>query len=229
MSEHDAATVARATVWLDTSNETGTRPTARVDDCETLAFEAPASEPPTTVFDDSEAPDAKAVLDRSRACRAFAGDATGELEAASERRDQLARRRVIAKHVATHALAFALGAAVLGLTLQLKSARAGIPKLAQRPAHIRSAPQPPAMPASKPAKPKGPLQAAPALSNAPPPALGRAVDALARGDYAAASRMYGALAAARPNDAPLAAVASILASRASAACSEGSKDPSCER
>ena len=40
MTEHDVPTVACATLWLDTSNETSTRPSECLEDCATLAFEA---------------------------------------------------------------------------------------------------------------------------------------------------------------------------------------------
>ena len=57
-----------------------------------------------------------------------------------------------------------------------------------------------------------------------------AVEALARGDYAVAHALYAALAAQRPHDAALVAVAGILADRIEARCaSDGRKGLPCER
>jgi hypothetical protein len=60
--------------------------------------------------------------------------------------------------------------------------------------------------------------------------LSGAVDALARGDYAAAHALYAALAGQRPHDAALVTVASILAGRIDARCaSDASKGTACDR
>ena len=125
--------------------------------------------------------------------------------------------------VATHALALVVGAAVSAAVLTVPRPQPAVAHDKPRVEQSASTPR-----ATK----------APTPPETPPPddhdachaSLSDAVDALARGDYAAARAEYEALARQHPNDAALSAVATILAARAGGRCTEQArKDGTCAR
>lgn len=234
MTEHDAPTVARATLWLDTSNETSTRRAECFEDCETLAFERPALEPATA--DVPCAPPAliaqpavTMALDREHAFAAFEASATSTFAAMSQPAAsyQAAGPRALWRSVASHVIALSVGAVSMACVLSLRPSE---------PAPRAAAMAPHASPVSiqrvtKAQPPATPPPSAAALQNgAVDVTLSGAVEALARGDYATAHASYAALAAQRPHDAALVAVAGILTDRIAARCaSDGRKGVPCER
>jgi hypothetical protein len=245
MTEHDAPTVARATLWLDTSSETSTRRADSLEECATLAFERRSLEPaapeapPGTPAPGLRSAETMA-LDRASAFAAFEASATStfataQCPAATSQSNGGAGRW---RSIVSHGVAMAVGAGALACVLAL--GRGDAPPRTKR-AHERPAEQPPAkqavaVSAARPAS--GPPQAqvpartdgSAAIDGATDGTLSGAVEALARGDYAAAHALYAALAVQRPHDAALVAVATILADRIEARCaSDGSKGTPCER
>lgn len=197
MSEHDAPTLARATVWLDTSTETTTRP----------------DELATTVFSIASAPAATQVLDRHSLIAALDPDGTVAFEPEHQPIRSGAERAVQVKpwrHIASHAFTFALGGACVLLALAARPAAAP-----QRVA-TREPPPPALHAAEAAAKPSPPEPPAPSDVS-----LALAVDALSRGEYAAAHAQYAALARQHPNDAALARIAARLAARSAQPCAGG--------
>jgi hypothetical protein len=124
--------------------------------------------------------------------------------------------------VATHALAVVIGAAISAAVLTTPHPKPAV-------AHVK--------PRVEQHAPAAPIPTKEASPEAPPPntmavqaSLSHAVDALARGDYAAARDEYESLARQHPNDAALSAVATILAARKSGRCTEQARrDGTCAR
>ena len=234
MIEHDAPTVARATLWLDTSNETSTRRAECFEDCATLAFERPALEPATA--DVPSAPPASLAQpavtmahDRENVFAAFEASATSTFAAMSApaaTHDALGQRARW-RSITSHAIAMALGAASVACVLTLRPS-------GPAPRAIPVAPRASAVSSQQVAKAQPPATPPPSVDasrhGAVDATLSGAVEALARGNYAVAHALYAALAAQRPHDAAIAAVAGILSDRIAARCaSDGRKGVACER
>jgi hypothetical protein len=220
MSEHEVPTVARATLWLDTSNETSTRPSECIEDCATRAFERlaePRSEPTPAVQ-----PAETAVLDRSLLIAAIDQNVTDAFDPEPPLvRDGRARLPAW-RSVATHALSVLAGVAMSAAVLAAPQPRQAVAHAEPRIEQPASAPSP--------TKPPAPPEATPPDTATVRASLSDAVDALARGDYAAARIEYEALARQRPNDAALSAVAAILAAGKSGRCTDQArKDGTCAR
>jgi hypothetical protein len=219
MTEHDAPTVARATLWLDTSSETSTRRARCLEDSATLAFERPALEPATAAPVPATA---TVALDGESAFAAFEASATRTLAATdwSEAASQPLGRRKLRRSIASHALAMMIGAASVAFVLGL--GRSEAPVRAERVATPSAVSSPPA--GDTPAQAPAITAAGGALDRTVDATLSGAVEALARGDYGAAHILYGALAVQRPHDGGLVAVAAILADRIEARCTVGGKN-----
>jgi hypothetical protein len=244
MSEHDAPTVARATLWLDTSSDTSTRRADSLEECATLAFERGSLEPaapaaPPTVPEPALRSAKTMALDRESAFAAFEASATGTLATAQcPAITSWTGQRGRWRSFVSHGVATAGGAAALACVLAL--GRSDAPARAKR-VHEHSAEQQPAkqaaaVPSAQPAGGPARAQAAASIDGsamidgAANATLSGAVDALARGDYAAAQALYAALAGQRPHDAALVTVASILAGRIDARCAgDASKGTACDR
>jgi hypothetical protein len=241
MTEHDAPTVARATLWLDTSSDTSTRRADSLEECATLAFERRSLEPaapeaPPGAPAPSLRPAETIALDRESAFAAFEASATSTFTiaagalATSQPKGGAGRWRSIG----SHGVAMAVGAGALACVLAL--GRGDAPERAERPADRPPAKQVAAIAAAQPASAPSQAHAPPstdgsaAIKGAVDATLSGAVEALARGDYAAAHALYAALAAQRPHDAALVAVATLLNDRIEARCaSDGGKGAPCER
>jgi len=244
MTDHDAPTVARATLWLDTSSDTSTRRADCLEDCETLAFERPSLEPATSQGTHAAtaptAPPAETLaLDRGSAFAAFEASATstfagaGLAAATSHASDARGRWRSIV----SHGIAMGVGAASMACVLMM--ARSDSPPRATR-AHEPQAQHAAKSAASVPnarlgnehlqAQAQPSTQGSATIEGTADATLSGAVAALARGDYATAHAQYAALAAQRPHDAALVAVATLLAGRIEARCaSDGHTGVACER
>jgi hypothetical protein len=225
MSEHEAPTIARATLWLDTSNETVTRSAGCLDDCATRTFERPAERGSagTTAGQPAET----AVLDRAQLIAAIDRHQTEAFQPEHAPGRGLRALAPAWKSVATHALALVVGGALSAALLRAQSSR---PVLANAKPRVEQRAQQNVPAAPSPTKTQsGPEGRAPSMA-AVQASLSDAVDALARGDYEAARTHYEALARQHPNDAALSAVASILVARSRDRCTAQERnDGSCAR
>ena len=226
-SEHDAPTVARATVWLDTSNDAPTKRAERVGDRDgdggdrdgataaTVALEAAVDEVATTRYRSPELPQTE-ELHAMTALEPFATAASDRLGPASgiERRSARAAllRRTGERAAALFACALALaGAFVLGRSTHARPAAAA-PYERRAPARASVARS------SAPTAAPEPIPAATADAPSPTVDTRAAVEALASGDYDRALALYRALAGRHPNDAAFAAIVKRLGARRSARC-----------
>lgn len=225
MSEHEAPTVARATVWLDTSNDVPTKRGERLDETETapaIELEASLDELETTRFRRGALAET-AALDAKTSFAAFASVDTDVLDQTllvEQRLARAARVRMRARRalallgcVAALAAAFALGRQSASWRAQPSQ-----PRIAA-PASVTAAPRPARVPASSPRDRKEPVDLDADIPNA--------VEALARGDYDRALGLYTSLARQRPNDAALAAIVKLLGTRQSARCTAQRGEASC--
>jgi hypothetical protein len=222
MSEHEAATLARATVWLDTSNDAPTKRGERLEAVETAsspAFEAPPENLETARYPRRDEPET-AVLDRTSAFAAFESLQTDRLEQAplagrwlslaNRARRHAERWLVLAACAGALAVAFALGRATASRPAKPS------PRAVVHAATSANANAPKPLEKSKPAVEPTAAKPAPADGlNADTPS---AVDALARGEYDRALALYRSLANQHPNDAAFTAIVKVLGARQGARC-----------
>jgi hypothetical protein len=224
MNEHDAPTVARATVWLDTSNETKTRPSELSDELATTRVRMRASSQPseheTVVLERAPAPPDTA-WDRSSVFAAFEQCTTESFARAVPTRSESVHLPMARPSPRAVAGSLSLAVVALAFWVGQLSAPETKPTVAPRLDPADPAPQsaPAAMPDAGAAEPSKPATEGAADHAAPVAGSTKAaVDALARGDYPRALALYEALAAHRPHDAALALIAALLSSRAKAHC-----------
>jgi hypothetical protein len=224
MSEHEAATIARATVWLDTSNDAPTKRGERLEAAETASspgYAAPREDLETARYPRTDKRET-AGLDRTSVFAAFESLETDKLDQAplvDRRLSRAARARRHAKRwLALAACVAALvGAFALGRATASRPAEPS-PRAVMHAAPSANAKAPKPLEESKPAvelttaKP-GPADAV--IADAP-----SAVDALARGEYGRALALYRSLADQHPNDAAFTAIVNVLGARQGARCQD---------
>lgn len=240
MNEHDIQTVACATVWLDTSNDVPARPGARGDDIPTSrARRRPAAAPHT----DAHPTLALYSTAAGETARAASPLATQERAMGTRTRTALG----IAKATARVAGAAMILTAAFGLGRM--TARGAEPERAPRQAlaadgeaalaaaatgaddgtddgspatatlaRAASSQMPGRAPGQTPDQAPFDTADVAVASDATP---ARAVEALARGEYARALALYRALAALHPHDAAYAAIVDTLARKIEARCAPG--------
>jgi len=219
MTEHDAPTVARATIWLDTSSDTPTRPRdfgPSFDNQKTMALERPPLATPT--------------FSSANAFAAFQNSGTETFERAEVPRPmwlRLAKQSRSSRAIASLFVAALVAAAFAVGQLTASSSRSEViaspPRIASPPALAASATPKPVAPPAAPT-PAEPTPVAQPSSKAPAHASEReAVEALARGDYPRALVFYRALADEHPHDAAFAAIERLLSDRVNAPCASGER------
>lgn len=235
MGEHDAPTIARATVWLDTSNEAPTRRNERLeahDTAPTAALEAPHDEPETSRYRPAEPPaetmtlEARSKREARRELEARACAPTETLEQAFALEQGLVRAARPREHAGRWLGLFGGAGALVAafmigrVTLHWQPSASYVAP----PRPVRSAATPSASPPHRPepVTPPPPRDHAPPFADAP-----SAVDALARGDYQGALGLYRSLAHEQPNHAAFATIVRLLAARQGRRCEAGQEGSPC--